>query len=90
MRVASSPFLNFGLPFLSFMVGGSYALKYVIGGRYELRDEVEKQKKLLLVTDGVTLPARTSQISAADAAAAVAASEVDYEIVRIARPPDSH
>lgn len=90
MTVRNASFLQFGLPFLTFMVGGTYALSYVIDGRYQLRDEVQRQKKLLLATDSVTLPPRTAELSAADAAAAAAAAERDYEIKRVPRESGSH
>ncbi len=77
-----SPFLRFGLPFLSFMVCGTYALSYVTAGRYQLKDQVEKQKLLLLAEDRVTLPAATG-VSATDM---IADDDKDYEMVRVPRP----
>ena len=65
------------------MVGATYSLAYLIGGRYELRDEVQKQKELLLASDSVTLPKRSGELSAVDAAAAAALAELDYELVPV-------
>lgn len=73
-------FARFGLPFIVFMVGGTQALSYLIGGRYQLRDEVDKQKQLLLTNDEVCLPKRAPDLSASDVVVAK-----DYEIVRVPR-----
>ena len=69
------------------MVGGLYCLDYLISGRYQLKDQVDRQKQLLLTEDQVNLPVSSSGLSAEDsaAAAAQAAASKDYEIVRVPR-----
>ncbi len=80
-------FLRFGLPFLSFMVGGLYCLDYLLSGRHQLRDQIDKQKQLLLEEDKVNLPLRSSKLPAEDltAEAAEATANNNYEIVRVPR-----
>lgn len=87
MRVGNRQFLRFGLPFLSFMVGGLYSLDFLISGRHQIRDQVDKQKQLLLKDDKVSIPARSSGLSAEDltVAAQKAAESKDYEIIRVPR-----
>lgn len=70
------------------MVGGLYCLDYLLSGRHQLRDQVERQKELLVTGDKVNLPVRSSDLSAEDLtakAAEAAAASKDYEIVRIPR-----
>lgn len=82
-----SHLVRFGIPFLLFMTGSTQVLSYVIGGRYELRDQVEKQNKLLVATDQVSLPQRSSVLTPQDVAAAEAAANAsrDYDIVPMPR-----
>lgn len=71
------------------MVVGTQGLAYLISGRYQLRDQIDKQNKLLVATDQVSLPARdrSSGLSPEDVAAAeaMAFASKDYEIVKMPR-----
>ncbi|CAN8075684.1 unnamed protein product [Agarophyton chilense] len=49
-------FFTFGLPFLTFMVAGHWALTFVTQGRYDVRDEKERQQELMTTERRVVIP----------------------------------
>lgn len=70
-------FLRFGLPFLTFMIGGHQALTYIMHGRNELKDEQSNQQALLSTQNKVVLPVQAPDVPQVPPR--------DYEIVRISR-----